>query len=169
MKFSFNDNSLTFGGLPLRFDGWAQLKDSDVVALDMKLAAVNTTFLSILDLLPEDVLKSVEGLKTTGSFDLYAMVKGEYRDMENIPAIDAALKINNGYVKYPDLPESLSDINVSVLVNNPMVVPISQPWLSILSTSPSLAILSTSAPMSRRLSPMSLSMPPHSARSTSPS
>ena len=119
MKFSFNDNSLTFGGLPLRFDGWAQLKDSDVVALDMKLAAVNTTFQSILDLLPEDVLKSVEGLKTTGSFDLYAMVKGEYRDMENIPAIDAALKINNGYVKYPDLPESLSDINVSVLVNNP--------------------------------------------------
>lgn len=119
MKFTFNDNSLTFGGLPLRFDGWAQLKDSSVIALDMRLAAIQTTFESILNLLPEDILKSVDGLKTTGSFDLYAMAKGEYRDMDHIPALDAALKVNNGYVKYPDLPESLSDINISVLVNNP--------------------------------------------------
>ncbi len=119
MKFTFNDNSLTFGGLPLRFDGWAQLKDSNAIALDMRLAAIQTTFESIIKLLPEDILKSVDGIKTSGSFDLYAMAKGEYRDMDNIPALNAALKVNNGYVKYPDLPESLSDINVSVLVNNP--------------------------------------------------
>lgn len=39
--------------------------------------------------------------------------------MDNIPAIDALLKINDGYVKYPDLPKSLDNINVAVVVNNP--------------------------------------------------
>ncbi len=119
MKFTFDKNSLTFGGLPLAFDGWIQLKDSNAIALDMKLAALKTTFQSVLDLLPADVLKSVEGLKTSGSFALYVMAKGEFRDLENIPQLKAGLKVNNGYVKYPDLPESLSDINISVLVNNP--------------------------------------------------
>lgn len=119
MKFSFDENRLTFAGLPLAFDGWVQLKDSNVIAIDMKLAALETTFQTVLALIPEEFLKSVKGLKTTGSFQLFAMAKGEYRDMDNIPAVNAALKVNNGYVKYPDLPESLSDINVSVVVNNP--------------------------------------------------
>ncbi len=119
MKFSFDENKLTFAGLPLAFDGWVQLKDSDVIALDMKLAALETTFQTVLDLIPAEYLKSVEGLKTTGSFELYAKAAGEYKDMDNIPAIDALLKINDGYVKYPDLPKSLDNINVAVVVNNP--------------------------------------------------
>ncbi len=119
MKFSFDENKLTFAGLPLAFDGWVQLKDSDAIALDMKLAALETTFQTVLDLIPAEYLKSVEGLKTTGSFELYAKAAGEYKDMDNIPAIDALLKINDGYVKYPDLPKSLDNINVAVVVNNP--------------------------------------------------
>lgn len=119
MKFAFKENRLDFGGLPLAFDGWVQLGDSGSVALDMRLAALETSFQTVLNLVPEEILKSVEGLKTSGSFQLYAAAKGEYRDMDNIPALDAALKIADGYVKYPQLPESLSDINVSVLVRNP--------------------------------------------------
>ncbi len=119
MKFTFDENKLTFAGLPLAFDGWVQLKDSDAIALDMKLAALETTFQTVLDLIPAEYLKSVEGLKTTGSFELYAKAAGEYKDMDNIPAIDALLKINDGYVKYPDLPKSLDNINVAVVVNNP--------------------------------------------------
>lgn len=119
MKFAFDENRLDFNGLPLAFDGWVQLRDSGAIALDMRLAALETSFQTVLDLVPEEILKSVEGLKTSGSFQLYAAAKGEFKDMDNIPALDAALKINDGYVKYPQLPESLSDINVSVLVRNP--------------------------------------------------
>lgn len=119
MKFTFDENRLTIAGLPLAFDGWVQLKDSNVIAMDMKLAALETTFQTVFALIPQEFLKSVQGLKTTGSFQLFAMAKGEYRDLDNIPAINAALKVSDGYVKYPDLPESLSDINVSVVVNNP--------------------------------------------------
>ncbi len=119
MKFEFDENRLDFNGLPLAFDGWVQLRDSGAIALDMRLAALETSFQTVLDLVPDEILKSVEGLKTSGSFQLYAEAKGEFKDMDNIPALDAALKISDGYVKYPQLPESLSDINVSVAVRNP--------------------------------------------------
>lgn len=119
MKFTFDENKLTFAGLPLAFDGWVQLCDSNVIALDMKLAALETTFKTVMDLIPAEYLKSVSGLTATGSFELYAKAAGEYKDMDNIPAIDALLKINDGHVKYPDLPKSLDNINVAVVVNNP--------------------------------------------------
>lgn len=119
MKFVFDENKLTFAGLPLAFDGWVQVKDSNVIALDMKLAALQTTFKAIMDLIPAEFLKGVSGLKTTGTFELYAKAAGEYKDMDNIPAIDALLRINDGYVKYPDLPKSVDNINVAVVVNNP--------------------------------------------------
>ncbi len=119
MKFTFDENKLTFAGLPLAFDGWVQLGDSNAIAMDMKLAALETTFKTIMDLIPAEYLKSVSGLTATGSFELYAKAAGEYKDMDNIPAIDALLKINDGYVKYPDLPKSLDNINVAVVVNNP--------------------------------------------------
>ncbi len=118
LKFAFDQNQLTFAGLPLAFDGWLQLKDS-AVALDMKLMALQTQFKTILDLLPADVLKSVEGFTTTGSFQFFAMAKGEYIDEKHIPEALALLKVRDGYVKYPDLPKSLQDINLSLVVKSP--------------------------------------------------
>ncbi len=117
MKFTFDENELNIAGLPLAFDGWVQLNDSST-ALDMKLAAQKTEFKTIMDLIPEEYLKSVEGLETKGTFELYAKGKGEFIDMEHLPQFAAALRIKDGYVKYPDLPKSLNDINVTAVVLN---------------------------------------------------
>ena len=118
MKFSFDENTLSFAGLPLAFDGWVALKDSST-ALDLKLAALQTDFKTIIDLVPDYIMKDVAGLQTTGSFQFYAKANGEFVDMDHIPAVDALLRINDGYVKYPDLPKSLDNINVSLSVANP--------------------------------------------------
>lgn len=118
MKVAFDKNQLTFAGLPLAFDGWVQLCDSDAIDMDIKLAALETTFKTVLDLVPEEMLKSVEGLQTKGSFMLYALAKGELKG-ENLPEFRAGLKVDDGYVKYPDLPKDLKNINISVLVQNP--------------------------------------------------
>jgi hypothetical protein len=118
MKFTFDENKLTFAGLPLAFDGWVQMKDSSI-AMDMMLMALQTQFKTIMDLLPEDVMKSVAGLKTSGEFQLYAMAKGEYKDDKHLPMAEISLKVSDGYVKYPDLPKSLDDINLDLKVNTP--------------------------------------------------
>jgi len=117
-KYTFKENKLNFSGVPLAFDGFVQLLDSSTL-VNLKLAASETSFKTLLALVPDYIMKDVEGLKMDGSLELYADVNGEYVDMEHIPAIDAAFKINNGVIKYPDLPKSLNDINVDVTVKNP--------------------------------------------------
>lgn len=117
-KYTFSENELNFSGIPLAFDGYAQLKDSSTL-VDLKLAAKETGFKTILALVPEYIMKDVPGLKMDGTLDLYADVNGEYIDMEHIPALDIVFKVNNGVVKYPDLPKSLNDINVDLSVKNP--------------------------------------------------
>ncbi|MDO4461854.1 MAG: AsmA-like C-terminal region-containing protein [Bacteroidia bacterium] len=118
-KYTFAENTLTFAGIPLAFDGYVQLKDSSAIETDIKLQAKETQFSTIWKLIPEAYLKDVAGLQTKGAFELYAIAKGTYIDLENIPSLDVAFKINNASVKYPDLPKTLNNINVSVTANNP--------------------------------------------------
>ena len=117
-KYTFQENLLNFSGIPLAFDGYAQLKDTTIL-VDMKLAAKETSFKTILALVPDYIMKDVPGLKMDGTLDLFANIKGEYIDLSHIPALDVAFRINNGVVKYPDLPKSLNDINVDLTVKNP--------------------------------------------------
>lgn len=119
MKFKFQENKLTFAGLPLAFDGWVQLADSGAVNMDMRLAALETQFKTLIDLVPEDILKSVEGLEVTGAFELKAEAVGTYLDLDSLPRIDAAIKVNDGHLKYPDLPKSVDHINIAVVAHNP--------------------------------------------------
>lgn len=117
-KYTFKENELNFSGIPLAFDGYAQLKDSSTL-VDIKLAAKETSFKTIIALIPDYIMKDVPGLKMDGTLDLFANVNGEYIDMDHIPALDIAFRINDGVVKYPDLPKSLNDINVDLSVKNP--------------------------------------------------
>lgn len=117
-KYTFQENLLNFSGIPLAFDGYAQLKDTTIL-VDMKLAAKETSFKTILALVPDYIMKDVPGLKMDGTLDLFANIKGEYIDLSHIPALDVAFRINNGVIKYPDLPKSLNDINVDLTVKNP--------------------------------------------------
>lgn len=117
-KYTFQENLLNFSGIPLAFDGYAQLKDTTIL-VDMKLAAKETSFKTILALVPDYIMKDVPGLKMDGTLDLFANIKGEYIDLSHIPALDVAFRINNGVIKYPDLPKSLNDINVDLTIKNP--------------------------------------------------
>lgn len=117
-KYTFQENLLNFSGIPLAFDGYAQLKNTTIL-VDMKLAAKETSFKTILALVPDYIMKDVPGLKMDGTLDLFANIKGEYIDLSHIPALDVAFRINNGVIKYPDLPKSLNDINVDLTVKNP--------------------------------------------------
>lgn len=117
-KFTFKENTLNFAGVPLAFDGWVQLGEA-ATSMDIKLAANETEFKTILALVPDAIMKQVAGLQTKGSLELYAYAKGDFVDMDHIPALDVVFKINDGFVKYPDLPKSLNDINIDVAVKNP--------------------------------------------------
>lgn len=117
-EFSFKENTLNFSGVPLAFNGSVKLNEASTL-IKMSLAASKTDFRTILALVPSYIMKDVPGLKADGTLELYAKADGEYIDMNHIPSLDVAFKINNGSIKYPDLPKSLQNINIDLTAKNP--------------------------------------------------
>ena len=87
----------------LQFD----IKKNDMSLNDLKL-----------DLIPKDFQKEIEGVKTSGEFQLSLSAKGEYYE-NHLPAFDLRFNILNANLKYPDLPESVEKINLKLAVTNP--------------------------------------------------
>ncbi|MDG5800153.1 AsmA-like C-terminal region-containing protein [Marinilabiliaceae bacterium ANBcel2] len=119
MIFEFRDNELDFSGIPLFMEGSVALLEDDHLDLDLRMAARQTDFSTLLALVPEEFMKDFEELETVGSFEIEAVVKGIYEDENNLPAFDAVFAVNNGGIQYPDLPKSIDNINISLLINNP--------------------------------------------------
>ncbi len=118
MIFTFKDNELNFNKIPLFLDGTFAMLDEGY-DMDLKLAARETEFKTILALVPEVYLKDLAGLKTSGSFQLEATAKGVYVDNDHLPAFNLLLDVKDGYIKYPDLPKSIDKIRINMVVNNP--------------------------------------------------
>ncbi|SMO41538.1 AsmA-like C-terminal region [Saccharicrinis carchari] len=118
MVFTFADNDLMLNDLNLGFDGSVGMPEEGY-DLDIKLSAKETSFKQLLSIVPKEFLADMEGVQTQGVMALAAKAKGRYMDTDMLPAFSAMLKIDKGQIKYPDLPESINDININVVVDNP--------------------------------------------------
>jgi hypothetical protein len=87
--------------------------------MDVKLAAKETSFKTLLSMVPEAYLKDFEELQTEGSLKLEVTAKGRYIDTDHLPAFNVALNVNDGRIQYPDLPKSIEDIQIDAKVENP--------------------------------------------------
>lgn len=110
-KFSFAKNEINVNDLGLLFDGYVQLADENI-DLDVTFSSKNTSFKSILSLIPAVYKKDFADIKTAGTLKLAGAVKGSYND-ENYPVFDLDLQIGNASFQYPDLPTSVNNINIS--------------------------------------------------------
>jgi hypothetical protein len=116
--FTFKDADILINQLALGIDGSFGMPEEGY-DLDMKVFAKKTEFKTILGILPDEMLKDIESVKTTGTLALELVLKGLYVDTDNMPAFDFLLAIENGSLKYPDLPESINDIQILTKINNP--------------------------------------------------
>jgi hypothetical protein len=118
MIFRFEDNEFNLGGIPLSMEGMIAMLEEGM-DMDLKLAATDTEFKTLLALVPDEFIEGFEGLKTSGSLALQATAKGVFVDSDNLPAFNLLLQVKDGFVQYPDLPKSINAIQVDVLVDNP--------------------------------------------------
>jgi len=115
--YSFLENELMINRLALTMDGDVKVKEEGY-GLDLRLGTTNTDFKSLLALVPQAYMSDLEGLQTAGTMNLDVQVKGDYMDEEHLPAFDLSLGVENGMIQYPDLPESINDINIKLNVSN---------------------------------------------------
>ncbi|MBI9058774.1 MAG: AsmA family protein [Labilibaculum sp.] len=117
MLFTFKENKLTLNELVFGVDGNVAMLD-DGYSMDLKMNAQKADFKTLLSMVPDVFKADFEGLETTGSLTLTAFAKGEYKE-EQLPSFGAKLNVDKATIKYPDLPESVQNINIDAEVNHP--------------------------------------------------
>lgn len=122
MKFTFKENELDLNDLGLSFDGFVSMPKEDI-AMDLKFAAKQTEFKSILSLIPSVYSKDFASVKTAGSLKLNGKAAGTMHTSadgksDTYPSFEVNLGIANAMFKYPSLPKSVNNINIDVHVEN---------------------------------------------------
>lgn len=117
MIFDIKKNDLSVNDLKLNLTGNMAIT-GEKYKMDLQLNAPDTKFESLLALVPKTLQHHIEGLETQGDFKLNVTARGEYFE-NNLPAIQANFLVNDASVKYPELPESISKININLNINNP--------------------------------------------------
>ena len=117
LQFDIKKNDMSLNDLKLDLTGNIDI-DDDKYTMDLNLNAPDTKFESLLALIPKDFQKEIEGIKTSGEFQLSLSAKGEYYE-NHLPTFDLRFNILNANLKYPDLPESVEKINLKLAVTNP--------------------------------------------------
>jgi hypothetical protein len=117
-KYTFRDNQLTLNAIRANFAGFVQQIDTTAFDMDITLNTPGIDFKQILSLIPAIYAKDFESVKTDGKVTLSAMAKGRMEG-EKLPAFDVKLNIADAMFQYPDLPSSVTGININAEAVNP--------------------------------------------------
>ncbi len=113
MKFTFRDNYLSINDLKMTFSG-VVIMPADNIETDIQFKTMQTSFGSLLSLIPAVYMKDYKDLKSNGEFILSGTAKGIYSDADStMPDVALSLSVTNGTVSYPSLPEQIKNININ--------------------------------------------------------
>ena len=115
-KYVFKENEFKLNELKLALDGWVAMPGEDI-EMDLKLGALNNTFGEVLSLIPAVYKADLAGIETQGDFDLQLSAKGTLTE-SMYPTFNVLLSVKDGFFKYPELPESVNNIQVELKVDN---------------------------------------------------
>ncbi len=112
MKFTLEDNILKINDLILELEGMAAMPGDDI-ELDLVFSTPETSFKSLLSLVPAFYMKGYEDLRASGTMALEGAARGVYSSADStLPDISVRLQINDGVVSYPGLPEKIAAISI---------------------------------------------------------
>lgn len=116
MKFSFLENEAMINQLVLQFDGFYQMNEDDA-EMDIKFSTPTSDFKNFLALIPKTYASSLDGVETSGNFDINGHVFGKMDDTY-IPKLDIKMKSSQASFNYPDLPKQVDDIFMDIQILN---------------------------------------------------
>jgi hypothetical protein len=114
--YTFLENNATVNQLPLVFDGFVKMNENDQ-KMELTFKTPSSDFKNFLALIPEVYSKNIEGVTTTGNFDVNGKIVG-VNDDEHFPAFTISIHSDNASFKYPNLPKSLDKINIKTEISN---------------------------------------------------
>lgn len=115
--FSFQENEVLLNSLPVSFDGSVALRENST-EFDLTFGASRSEFKNFISVLPTIYTKDFETIESSGTLQLNGYLKGSKTE-GNLPPFGIYLAVKDGTVKYPQLPSSVSGVNIIAEVSNP--------------------------------------------------
>ncbi|OFY62661.1 MAG: hypothetical protein A2V64_05790 [Bacteroidetes bacterium RBG_13_43_22] len=116
-KFTLGDNYFALNDLKLNFSGMVAMPGDDIET-DLQIGTDQTSFKTLLSLVPAVYMTDFADLSATGQFALQGLVKGVYSDADStLPDVNLSLSVKDGLISYPALPEKITNININSAVN----------------------------------------------------
>ncbi len=115
-KYTFKENTAKLNDFAMSFDGWLKMNENDY-GMDISYKSPDNSFKSILSLIPGMYSESFGSLETKGELAFNGFVKGTYSEKQ-MPAFNLNLVVKDAMFHYPDLPTSINNINIDLLVDN---------------------------------------------------
>lgn len=88
--------------------------------VDLQFNSSSDNFGELLRLAPETYAGYTEGLETRGSLDLGGTIQGPVTSETN-PNFDIRINVEDGYMKDPDLPQPIEDIQLAANATNKLI------------------------------------------------
>ncbi|MFP4488686.1 MAG: AsmA-like C-terminal region-containing protein [Bacteroidales bacterium] len=115
-SYVLDDNSMIINAMQLIFSGTVELDGEDIIS-DLRIATADTEFKSLLSMIPAIYMEGYEDIEATGSFKLESVIKGRYSAADSLlPDVNLTFTVSDGGIAYPDLPESIDNINIEAAV-----------------------------------------------------
>ncbi len=114
--YTFKENEFAINEFPLHLDGSFQMLE-DAYAMDISFDSPASEFKKILSLVPGVYTADFKDIKASGEAGFKGRVFGKYSDNE-MPAFNMALDVANGQFQYPELTESINDVQLHLAVDN---------------------------------------------------
>jgi len=114
-KFTLQDNAIALNAFKFSFNGFYEMFDK-YADMDITLDTKKSGFKELISLIPKIFQSGYESMVTKGSLALDGRVNGKMTDTE-LPAWNFNLDVANASFKYPDLPASVSNINIKANCN----------------------------------------------------
>ncbi|MEM9859307.1 MAG: AsmA-like C-terminal region-containing protein [Bacteroidota bacterium] len=116
-KYTFKENVIKVNDFGLSFEGSLALLFDGSMDMDIKYAAPESSFKSLLSLVPGVYTQDFGNIKTDGTLSFTGGVIGKY-DSLSLPAFNLILNVDDAMFQYPDLPTAISNINMNLMVDN---------------------------------------------------
>ena len=112
MEFILEDNEMKLNEIVLGLEGKAGMTETGY-PVDLTFFARETSFKSLLSMVPAIYTQDFEGLETTGRLSLTGYARGEYSEADSsMPDIGVELIVMDAMFRYPDLPRSVDKVNI---------------------------------------------------------
>jgi len=114
--YTLKKNEISLNGLVLGAEGVISMLEDGAMDLDLRIFSRETSFHTLLSMVPAIYLKDFETIKTSGNLKLEGSVQGMMKD-SLLPDASIILEVSDGYFAYPDLPKDVSDVQIKLNVD----------------------------------------------------